>query len=69
MTTAQKKRRAKVRGVEEGCAGDGGQPLPPLVAAGPHPDPLPHAGEGEHRACPAHPRLLACPHPPSCIPS
>jgi len=44
MTTAQKKRRAKARGVGEDCAAVGA--LPPLSAAGPQPDPLPE-GEGE----------------------
>jgi phage terminase large subunit-like protein len=41
MATAQKKRRAKARGVGEGCGAEGVQPLPPLGAAGPHPDSLP----------------------------
>src|SRR5260221_11518324 len=41
MATAQKKRRAKARGVGEGCGAEGGQPLPPLVATGPHPCSLP----------------------------
>src|SRR5260221_5671911 len=41
MATAQKKRRAKARGVGEGCGAEGAQPLRPLGAAGPPPRPLP----------------------------
>src|ERR1700730_375017 len=48
MTTSPRKRRAKAR--DEVAAGvEGAQPEAEGGAKSPHPDPLPHAGEGEEK--------------------